>query len=224
MFQPGLCGGRQRGSDRLVVRSVCATEWTEHSCMDWFVPSEAAEGAKMKLELEIRKASPEDVEAVGEFYEAVCGYLQAHVNYPGWRKGIYPSRETAAEAVAEGSLYVALKERTIVGSMILRHRPETGYDTVRWKRELPYDRVLVIVTFAVHPDYSGQGIGGRMIDCAEELAGRQGIQSLRLDVAENNIPAARLYEKHGFEYLGNIDMGLEEIGLKWFMVYEKLMQ
>lgn len=175
------------------------------------------------MELVIRKASAEDVVAMGEFYEDVCGYLQAHVNYPGWRKGIYPSQETAAEAVEEGSLYVAFKDGVIVGSMILRHRPETGYDTVNWKRELPYDKVLVIVTFAVHPDYSGQGIAGRMIEYAEELAGRQGIQSLRLDVVEDNIPAVRLYEKHGFEYMSIIDMGLEDIGLKWFKVYEKLM-
>lgn len=176
-----------------------------------------------KMGLAIRQALPEDVGPMGEFYEAVCGYLQAHINYPGWRKGIYPSQETAAEAVEEGSLYVALREGAIVGSMILRHRPEPGYGTVRWKRELPYDKALVIVTFAVHPDYSGQGIAGQMIEYAEGLAGQQGVQSLRLDVAEGNIPAVRLYEKHGFEYRGTIDMGLEDIGLKWFRVYEKLM-
>lgn len=170
------------------------------------------------MKLTIRKAFVSDVGAVGNFYEDVCGYLQEHVNYPGWQKGIYPAEDTAADAVGEGSLYVAVKDGKVAGSMILKHRPEPGYDTVRWKQELPYDKV------AVHPDYSGQGIAGMMIEFAEELARQQGMKSLRLDATENNIPAIRLYEKHGFEYRATIDMGLEDIGLKWFKVFEKLVK
>lgn len=182
----------------------------------------SAEKVVIKMKLIIRKASAEDVRAMGVFYEDVCGYLQEHVNYPGWRKGIYPAEDTAADAVKESSLYVAVKDDMIVGSMILKHEPEPGYDTVEWERELVYDEVLVICTFAVHPHYSGQGIAGRMIEFAEELAKRQGVKSLRLDATEDNIPAIRLYEKHGFAYRATIDMGLEDIGLKWFKVYEKL--
>ncbi len=48
-------------------------------------------------------------------------------------------------------------------------------------------------------------------------------KSIRLDVYEGNIPAIRLYEKCGFEYVNTVDLGLGNYGLKWFKLYEKLL-
>ncbi len=49
------------------------------------------------------------------------------------------------------------------------------------------------------------------------------MQALRLDVYENNYPAINLYEKFNFKYIDTVDLGLEEYGLKWFKLYEKLL-
>ncbi|XAM46318.1 hypothetical protein TPDSL_28260 [Terrisporobacter petrolearius] len=49
------------------------------------------------------------------------------------------------------------------------------------------------------------------------------IKELRLDVYEKNLPAIKLYEKFGFKYIDTVDLGLENYGLKWFRLYEKLL-
>lgn len=45
-------------------------------------------------------------------------------------------------------------------------------------------------------------------------------KALRLDVYENNIPAIRLYESYGFQYIDIIDLGYSEYGLEQFKLYQ----
>lgn len=82
--------------------------------------------------------------------------------------------------------------------------------------------MFVIYTFVVHPKYFNQGIGKVLIDFAYECAIKNNVEALRLDVYEGNLPAIKLYEKCGFKYIDTVDLGLENYGLKWFRVYEKL--
>ena len=62
-----------------------------------------------------------------------------------------------------------------------------------------------------------------MLAFAERLAAAQGKKALRLDVYEKNTPAMRLYEKCGFRYIATVDLGYSNHGLKWFKLYEKLL-
>ena len=55
----------------------------------------------------IRKGTKDDIDAVSALYNEVCDYLQTHINYPGWRKGIYPDRQDAERGIGEDSLFVA---------------------------------------------------------------------------------------------------------------------
>jgi len=105
----------------------------------------------------------------------------------------------------------------------LRHKPEPAYLEAKWLRELSYEQVYVIYTLVVHPSYLGQGVGQTMIQFATEHSIKsKNVKSIRLDVYENNLPAIKLYEKCGFKYVGTIDLGLENYGLKWFKIYEKI--
>ncbi|MCA9972899.1 MAG: GNAT family N-acetyltransferase [Anaerolineales bacterium] len=55
----------------------------------------------------------------------------------------------------------------------------------------------------VHPDYWGQGIGGRLLAAALDLADNWlDLQRVHLEVNTDNPPAIRLYEKYGFEIEG----------------------
>lgn len=173
------------------------------------------------MDLQIRKGTVQDIEEISDLYDAVNDYLEKHINYPGWRKGIYPTREDAVRGIDEGCLYVAVNEHKIAGSLILRHDPEKAYYTASWKRDIPYDKVFVIYTFAVHPAYFNRNIGSQLLEFAEKTAYGCGVESLRLDVFEGNLPAISLYEKNGFEYRDTVDLGLEAFGLKWFRLYEK---
>jgi ribosomal protein S18 acetylase RimI-like enzyme len=156
-------------------------------------------------------------------YDDLNDYLTNTTNYPGWRKGVYPTRKNAIDGINEECLYVATFKNTIVGSIILRHIPEPAYLNAKWQIESDYTNVLVIYTFVVHPDYFGQGVGQAMLSFASDHSLLDKVRALRLDVYEKNLPAIKLYEKCGFQYIDTVDLGLEEYGLKWFRLYEKLM-
>ena len=113
--------------------------------------------------MQIRKGTETDIEEVSALYDAVNDYLERHTNYPGWRKGVYPTREDAAQGIAENNLFVAVIAGQIAGTFILRHRPEEAYALADWGNQLDYSEILVLYTFAVHPRFLRQGIGKQLM-------------------------------------------------------------
>lgn len=122
-----------------------------------------------------------------------------------------------------GNLYVAKQSEKIVGSIILSHDPEPAYHKVKWRIDVNYSDVFVVYTFAVHPAYLKAGVGTSLMEFATQQSLNEHIKSIRLDVYENNIPAIRLYEKNGFNYVDTVDLGLGNYGLDRFKLYEKLL-
>ena len=55
---------------------------------------------------------------------------------------------------------------------------------------------------------------------AEEKAREDGYKALRLDVVPDNIPARRLFEKNGFVYAGDADLGRGYDEIPVFSLYE----
>ena len=170
----------------------------------------------------IEPGTSADIDELEKLYNELNDYLAATINYPGWIKGIYPIREDAVAGVNDNMLYVARTDGRIAGSVILNHQPEKAYENVRWKMELDYSCIFVIHTFVVHPSFLKKGVGHALMDYSLELAQRSGINSVRLDVYEKNLPAISLYEKCGFEYVDTVDLGLGKYGLNWFKLYEKV--
>lgn len=177
----------------------------------------------MDTTLTFRLATQQDIDALEQFYNNINDYLAVTVNYTGWRKGIYPARQDAEAAIDEGALFIAEEQQELIGSLILRHTPEPAYRTASWQAKLDDRDVLVIYTFAVLPEKLGQGVGQRMLEFAESYAKQHRIQALRLDVYEGNFPAIHLYERCGFRHTGTVSLGLEELGLNRFRLYEKLL-
>jgi ribosomal-protein-alanine N-acetyltransferase len=81
----------------------------------------------------------------------------------------------------------------------------------RWKAELDgklvgfvaadirrRQKVAWIATIAVHPDYRGRGIGGKLMDVAEERCGQP---RMRLSVRKGNAAAQALYQGRGYEQI-----------------------
>ena len=163
-----------------------------------------------------------DIDELELLYNNLNDYLLMHTNYPGWIKGIYPTRKNATEGISSKTLFVARSEGKITGSIILNHQPEEAYDDADWLVETTYDNIYVIRTFVIHPNFMGKGIGNALLNYSIEFAKKSGIKTIRLDVYEKNIPAIKLYEKNGFIYTGTVDLGLGNYGLKWFRLYEKI--
>lgn len=174
------------------------------------------------MEITIRLGTEKDTDALERFYDSVNDYLEATTNYPGWQKGVYPVRQDAVNGINEGGLYVATQNDEIVGSIILNNKPAEAYRGVAWQAQLEDSQVLVVHTFAVSPKYMQYGIGRKLLDFACQHAENTKMKALRLDVYEKNLPAMRLYEKCGYRYIHTVSLGLEEAGLDWFKLYEKL--
>lgn len=168
-------------------------------------------------------ASLKDVDELEALYNKINDYLESTINYPGWVKDIYPTKETAIEGIQEGCLYILRNKNDIVSTVILRNKPEDAYYQATWQKDMDYDQVFVIYTFVVNPEYNNRGLGKQTIEHIFELARNKGIKSIRLDVYENNIPAINLYEKCGFTYIDTVDLGLGFRGLDNFKLYEKLL-
>lgn len=173
------------------------------------------------MRLEIRLGNLTDLDQINTLYEDVCDNLAQDKNYPGWKKGVYPAYEDALRGVEEKALYIAEDGGRIVGSVILRHTPEEGYNQVRWLTDDDYSKIYVVYTLAVHPDYLHRGVGKALMDYAENKAKEEKCDSIRLDVVKGNIPAVNLYVRCGFQYISTISLGYEEYGLPWYDLYEK---
>ncbi|ABY91800.1 [SSU ribosomal protein S18P]-alanine acetyltransferase [Thermoanaerobacter thermohydrosulfuricus] len=59
-----------------------------------------------------------------------------------------------------------------------------------------------ITNIAVHPEYRSKGIGSKIMEGLIDLAKKNGITAMTLEVRESNITAQHLYAKYGFRQLG----------------------
>ena len=59
-----------------------------------------------------------------------------------------------------------------------------------------------ILTIATHPDQRQRGLGRTLLDCMLQHLTEQGVKSLFLEVAEDNLAAQALYRRAGFSPIG----------------------
>lgn len=171
----------------------------------------------------VRKATTDDIDAIEYLYNNLNDYLATHENYPRWKKGIYPIREDAEEALIKSNLYVATIDGKVAGTVVYSNDQGDAYQAIDWQIEFDVP-AIIICKLAVLPEYFGCGVGKALLDYAEIIGKWQGAKAIRLDTYEENLPAVRLYEKCGFKYMGMVDLGLEQIyGLKWYKVFEKVL-
>jgi len=71
----------------------------------------------MKISIEL--AEIKDIDELERLYNDLNDYLEKNMNYPGWKKGIYPVRQNAVDGVKKNHLYTARYDGKIVGTMIL---------------------------------------------------------------------------------------------------------
>ena len=161
----------------------------------------------------IRKADPEEVPQVLDFYYAVSESMADSPYRPTWRQGVYPVAEDLT-----GDLFVAVQEKEgIVGAVLVNGRQGKGYEAGEWA--LRTDRVAVVHLLAVSPGYQGKGVARQLLTRARDSV-RGRAEVIRLDTLVNNTPAKRLYEGFGCHRAGDIDVEYESVGLKRFTLYE----
>jgi [ribosomal protein S18]-alanine N-acetyltransferase len=64
------------------------------------------------------------------------------------------------------------------------------------------DREAWVQNLAVRPDRQRHGIGTRLLEALLAEAQRRGVAAVLLEVAVDNLPAQRMYDRYGFEPVG----------------------
>ena len=163
--------------------------------------------------MKIRKCEEGDIISTGSFYDRVVTWLDAHINYPKWIYRIYPSEESVREMVRSNAQYICVDDQQIIGAFVLTTDPQGNYSRGNWTCDLQEGEYLTIHAVAVEPELHGQGLGSQIIRYCIDKARSEGYKALRLDIVPTNMPARRLYEKNGFQYVGDVDLdrGIDDI-------------
>lgn len=171
----------------------------------------------------IRPAVEADLPAVVAIYEAILDQEDATgIRYTGWKRGAYPTADTARDIFKAGTLYVGADENGAVwGSMNLNGWQLPEYAKAHWAIPAEDSQVAVIHTLTIDPRRTGQGLARQMVAFAEETARRQGKTVLRLDTGLENLPANRMYPKLGYAFAGTVDIFFMGYATRPLNLYEK---
>ena len=169
---------------------------------------------------EIKKCTDKDIEMVGTFYEDTVRIMnETNTNYPMWWSG-YPCTQSVKETTASGAQYFCTLDGNICGAFVINDEPGGAYEKGDWKVDLNLGDYLVIHTLAVDQSMKGCGIGSLMVQYCIDHAKAIGYKAVRVDVVPTNIPAAKLYEKHGFTFAGEKDLERGIANIPTFLLYE----
>lgn len=171
--------------------------------------------------MEIRRADQRDMPAVEALYDQIHTVEESGLTATGWRRGIYPTRATAQEALARGDLFAGERDGRIVGAAILNGVQGSVYPLGRWEYAALEDEVMVLHTLVIAPDAAGQGYGRAFVQYYEKYAQAQGRPVLRLDTNQRNVRARSLYLHLGFREAGVIPCRFQGIPDVHLVLLEK---
>lgn len=170
--------------------------------------------------MEIVRCTAENTAETAAFYDRVVEYLDNNINYPRWTRGDYPSEKSVKKAINAGEQYAVTENGRILGAFILNTDPQGDYSKGCWSIDLNDGDYYVIHTLAVDPDQYGKGIAEKIIDYCISSASDHGLGAIRLDVVPDNFPARKLYERKGFTFAGEKDLGRGIDFIPRFALYE----
>ncbi len=174
----------------------------------------------MMENVNIRKCSEEDIVRVGQFYDEVILWLNHHVNYPRWIYKVYPGENSVRTMVKTGSQYICQDRESILAAFALNTEPQGNYQKGNWSQTLGDGSYMVLHALAIDPQKQRQGIGTEIIQFCIDKARSGNYKAIRVDIVPTNDPARRLFEKNGFVYAGDVDLGLEIGEIPAFSLYE----
>ena len=162
----------------------------------------------------IREANADDISAVAEIYSLIHQKEATGEMTIGWDPKTYPIRETAEKALSENSLFVMTIDDTVVASAVINNIQLDAYSLPQWKYPAPDDKVGVIHTLVVNPDYTGKGLGKLFVEFFENYCRKQGCDVVRLDTQEKNTGPLNMYPKLGYRLAGIFDTSFQDLPSK----------
>ena len=150
------------------------------------------------IELQIRRMSESDsLEGLTALlHRAYAQLAELGFNYTA----VDQSPATTRERAARGECYLGLIGERVVATLVVGPPGEqqSGCD---WYAQ---PGVWVIGQFGVEPSLSGNGIGSRMLDFAEQRAWVQGAVEAAVDTAEGAQHLLELYGRRGYRQVSQV--------------------
>ncbi len=150
----------------------------------------------------IRLAAELDIPAVSAIYEAIHEKEARGEGTTGWLWGIYPTEQTAREALSRGELFVLEQDGSILAAARINQEQVAEYALCPWSMDAPAEQIMVLHTLVVDPEAAGQGLGRAFVAFYEAYALAHGCRYLRMDTNAKNLPARKLYHKLGYTEAG----------------------
>lgn len=149
----------------------------------------------------IRPTQPNDFDVLQALYVQLFEYEQAHydpymdLTFPLHGEGEQYLRDVCANQNGRAG-FVYEQDGKIVAYASLRIIPDSEYS--HRKNIHP----MQLQTLIVDEAYRGQGIGGKMVERAKEIARDNGVTHLRVSSKAKNTVACDLYKSYGFQEHG----------------------
>ena len=171
----------------------------------------------------LRKAKPSEAEEILRFYHNIINSIKETDFKPKWNEH-YPNLEYIKTSIEKKELYTCTMDNTIISCVIINNQFSPEYENIKWAIDARTDEVAVIHTFAVNSNFSRKGIGKEIFEQIKINALNSNQKTIRTDVIDGNIGAQKFFKKIGFQYVDNIELFHEAVGLEKFHIYEYLLK
>ena len=162
------------------------------------------------------KAEEKHIDTIEGIYSRIIDAQEQGRLTVGWQRGVYPTRQTALDALGRGDLFVCVDGGQVAAAAIINRIQVPVYAEVGWLYPAGPDEVMVLHTLVVDPLLAGRGYGSAFVAFYEGYARQSGCPVLRMDTNEKNAAARRLYARLGYREAGIVPCvfnGIKGVGL-----------
>ena len=171
----------------------------------------------------IRKALESDIPAVAAIYDKLHTEEEAGRATIGWIRGVYPTEDTARQALSRGDLFVQEDGGAIVGAAIINQTQVDAYYGGPWQYAAEDNEVMVLHTLVIDPDAAGRGFGKQFVAFYEDYAIQNGCKVLRMDTNSRNLRARAMYGRLGYREAGIVPCVFNGIAGVGLVLLEKML-
>ncbi len=149
------------------------------------------------MEYSIRPISSEDCEAIMDIFNY---YVENSF-------AAYPEKKLPYQAI---DLFLQMSNGFPSGSIRDQNGRVIGFGMLRTYNPMPAFARTAEVTYFIHPDYTGKGLGKMLLDFLEKGAGEKNITNIMANISSLNPGSIRFHQKNGFVECGRF----KNIGMK----------
>ena len=149
-----------------------------------------------------RKATETDIAHIAKIYSDIHTEEESGNLTVGWTRDVYPTRQTAQDALQRDDLFVGEEQGKIFGAAIINRTQVDAYKDAPWAYPAENHQITVLHTLVISPEHSGNGYGKAFVRFYEEYALANNAPYLRMDTNARNVRARAMYKKLGYREIG----------------------